>query len=129
MEGLMIESHIDPENALTDISQQLAPSELTYIIANLVLKEHGKAGVFLEKYRTSIDELDDHLLEILSKRMYISERIGEIKKEQGLTPYQPERWTALLDDKLAKAVGLKLDREFVKKIYQAIHVESMKRQE
>ena len=74
-------------------------------------------------------ELDDQLLEILSKRMYVSGQIGKLKKKHGLAPYQPDRWSALLEDKLEKAGGLKLDKDFVKKIYQAIHVESMKRQE
>jgi chorismate mutase len=129
MDGLMIEAHIDPQNALTDVSQQLSPSDLKRMLGKLVLKEHGRADSILDKHRTNIDELDDQLLEILSKRMYVSGQIGKLKKKHGLAPYQPDRWSALLEDKLEKAGGLKLDKDFVKKIYQAIHVESMKRQE
>jgi chorismate mutase len=129
MDGLMIEAHIDPPNALTDVSQQLAPTDMVNMLDSLVIKDQGSADTILDKYRTNIDELDDQLLEILSKRMYISSQIGKLKKKRGLAPYQPDRWTALLEDKLEKAKGLKLDRHFVKKIYQAIHVESMKKQE
>jgi len=129
MDGLMIESHIDPPNALTDISQQLTPKDLKKIIEGLTIKEHGTAASFLAKYRSGIDELDDQLLEILSKRMFISEQIGELKRKHQLAPYQPERWQGLLEDRIMKARSLRLDQGFIKKVFETIHMESIKRQE
>ncbi len=81
LDGLMIEAHHDPDHALTDVAQQLSPGELKKIIAGLkVRKQHAQeADANLAKYRTSIDELDEQLLEILSKRMEVSELIGKVK--------------------------------------------------
>jgi chorismate mutase len=130
MNGLMIESHIDPGKALTDVAQQVSPKELKKIIEQLIpRKQLGQADASLEKFRTSIDELDEQLLEILSKRMEIVSMIGKLKKEQNLAPYQAGRWSALLDDRLKKAGSLKLNENFVKKVFETIHMESIKRQE
>ena len=130
MDGLMIEAHIDPKNALTDVAQQVSPMELKAIISSLkVRKQQGKADARLEEYRTSIDELDEQFLEILSKRMEVAEMIGKLKKEQNLAPYQADRWAAVLDDRLKKAGSLKLSKDFVKKVFNLIHMESIGRQE
>ncbi len=130
MDGLMIESHIEPHKALTDVAQQISPEELKQVIAGLKIREQqGKADASLEKYRTSIDELDEQLLEILSKRMQLSEAIGKLKKEQNMAPFQAERWLELLDDRMNKAASLKLSDDFVKKVFELIHMESIKRQE
>jgi len=130
MDGLMIETHIDPGKALTDVAQQISPEELKQIIAGLKIREQqGKTDASLEKYRTSIDELDEQLLDILSKRMQLSELIGSLKKEQNLAPYQPDRWVGLLQDRLEKASSLKLNTDFVKKVFEVIHIESISKQE
>lgn len=130
MDGLMIESHIDPQKALTDVAQQVSPAELKKIIESLKQREQqGQADASLEKFRTSIDELDEQLLEILSKRMEIVTLIGKLKKEQNLAPYQAGRWLSLLDDRIQKAGSLKLSNDFVKKVFETIHMESIKHQE
>jgi len=130
MDGLMIESHIHPEKALTDTSQQVSPGELKAILASLILRENLAEGdAALEKYRTTIDELDEQLLEILTRRMNISEQIGILKKEQNLAPFQAERWQALLDDRIKRGEKLKLNHDLIKKVFEAIHMESIKRQE
>ncbi|MEE4256901.1 MAG: chorismate mutase [Bacteroidales bacterium] len=130
MDGLMIETHIHPETALTDISQQVSPRELKEMLGNLIIRENqAESDSTLEKYRTTIDELDEQLLEILARRMNISEQIGILKKEQNLAPFQADRWQALLDDRNKKGEKLKLNSDFIKKVFEAIHMESIKRQE
>jgi chorismate mutase len=130
MDGLMIETHIHPEKALTDTSQQVSPRELNDILKNLIIREEQtESDATLEKFRTTIDELDEQLLEILARRMNISEQIGMLKKEQNLAPFQAERWQALLNDREKKGEKLSLNRRFIKKIFEAIHMESIKRQE
>jgi chorismate mutase len=130
MDGLMIESHIDPDHALTDVAQQISPAGLKKILSGLKIREHegSETSVTLENYRSSIDELDEQLLELLSRRMEISELIGEYKKEQNLAPFQAKRWSAILEDRLKKGEPLKLDKEFISGIYNLIHKESLRRQ-
>jgi chorismate mutase len=130
MDGLMIETHVHPGKALTDTSQQVSPDELKDLLKHLAIRKRQAAGdTQLEKYRTTIDELDEQLLEILARRMNISEQIGMLKKEQNLAPFQAERWQALLNDREKKGEKLRLNRKFIKKIFEAIHMESIKRQE
>ena len=130
MDGLMIESHIEPGKALTDVAQQVSPKKLKIMISKLKIRDHQgkKLDTTLEKYRISIDELDEQLLEILSKRMQLSELIGKFKKEQNLAPYQSERWSAVFNDRLKKGISLKLDEEFLKRLLNLIHMESLRRQ-
>lgn len=130
MDGLMIESHIDPAKALTDMAQQVSPAMLKEIINGLNIRKYQapEADVLLEKYRTSIDELDEQLLDVLSKRMEISDLIGELKRVHNLSPYQPERWTKLLGDRVNKAVSMQLEPAFVRKVFTLIHKESLDRQ-
>lgn len=130
MDGLMIESHFDPDKALTDVAQQVYPKELKKIIAGLKIRDHQekKVDVAIEKYRISIDELDEQLLEILSKRMELSELIGKLKEKHKLAPYQAERWSAVFKDRLTKGISLKLDKEFVKRLLNLIHMESLRKQ-
>lgn len=130
MRGLMIESHIDPDHALTDIAQQITPDALKKMIAGLEIKT-GSATTEdnrLVKYRTSIDELDGQILELLSKRMQISKLIGEYKKEINLRPFQAERWSSVIHDRLGKAAALELDKEFIKRLFDLIHLESLRKQ-
>jgi len=130
LDGLMIEAHYDPEKALTDVEQQLSPEDLKKVITKLKFRDHdsNKADSTLKKYRTSIDELDEQLLEILAKRMEISELIGKLKEKHNLAPYQAERWLAVQEDRMHKGISLKLDKEFVKDLLNLIHMESIRRQ-
>ena len=129
MDGLMIESHIEPEKALTDVAQQVSPYELKQIISNLIIRDQqGEVDATLEKYRISLDELDIQLLEILAKRMEFSELIGKLKQKNNLAPYQSERWSEVFNDRLEKGISLKLDEEFLKRLLNLIHMESLRRQ-
>lgn len=129
-DGLMIESHIDPGKALSDAPQQIAPAELKSMLSRLIVKkQQGKSkNTRLEEYRTAIDEIDGQLLELLAKRLDIASKIGKLKKSLNMTPYQPERWESLLNERLDHASSLKIDPEFVKKIFEHLHMESIRRQ-
>ena len=130
MDGLMIESHIEPDKALTDVAQQISPQELKMMISKLKIRDHQGGGfdATLEKYRISLDELDIQLLEILANRMVLSELIGKLKQKNNLAPYQSERWSAVFNDRLKKGISLKLDEEFLKRLLNLIHMESLRRQ-
>lgn len=130
-DGLMIESHIDPDKALTDPLQQISPASLKKLSKELVIKDHiySSSDHRLDEYRSAIDEIDNQLLELLSRRMDVSSLIGELKKQYNLAPYQPERWQSLLNDRLNKGASLHLNEHFVKKIFEVLHMESIKRQE
>lgn len=131
MDGLMIETHINPQGALTDVDQQLSPAEFKRLIENIKIRR-GKASSkdsTLEKYRTGIDEIDGQILELLAKRMKISTLIGEYKKKINLRPYQADRWSAVVKDRLDKGCSLSLDENFVKRLFELIHVESLRKQD
>jgi len=132
MDGLMIESHFDPENALTDAAQQITPHELKEMLDNLVVRQEKGNLDFqhkLEELRTEIDKLDGELLQILSKRMEIIDEIGEYKRENDITILQMKRWAGIIKDRLAIGTHMGLDSVFLKKLLTLIHKESIHRQE
>lgn len=132
MDGLMIESHFDPDNALTDSAQQITPGFLSHVIENLVVR-HKKGDINfqhkLEELRTEIDKLDGELLQILAKRMELIDEIGEYKKENEITILQMKRWAGIIRDRLAIGTHMGLDEKFLKKLLNLIHKESINRQE
>ena len=132
MDGLMIESHFDPDNALTDSAQQITPGFLNDILDNLVIR-HTKGDVVfqhkLEELRTEIDKLDGELLQILAKRMEIIDEIGEYKLDNDITILQMKRWAGIINDRLAIGTHLGLEEKFLKKLLNLIHKESINRQE
>jgi 3-deoxy-7-phosphoheptulonate synthase len=127
-QGLMIESHIRPEKALTDRQQQITPSELGKLLDTLDLTQRVAQVSPLEALRAEIDRLDDDLLAALAGRMAVSEKIGRLKKELGLNVEDAERWEAVLKDRLLKADLSGLDRGFLKDILEEIHKQSIKKQ-
>ena len=132
MDGLMIESHFDPDNALTDSAQQITPKYLKSILERLVIRhEKGSLGFQhkLEELRTEVDKLDGELLQILSKRMEIIDEIGEYKSRNDITILQMKRWAGIIKDRLSIGTHLGLDSKFLKKLLNLIHKESINRQE
>lgn len=132
MAGLMIESHIDPLNALTDANQQITPEDLSTLIKSLVvrqLKGNSEFETRLEVLRREIDKMDAELLDILSKRMKIVEEIGQFKKENGITILQIQRWNEIILDRLNLGSRMGLNREFVMQLLHLFHEESISRQE
>jgi len=133
MEGLMIETHINPDVALSDAKQQVTPQRLSAILDEIVLRRSESANnEFIESLavlRSQIDKVDDELLKILGKRMGLVDQIGESKKANNVTILQVGRYEQILNDRIAKGEDENLGADFVKKIYEFIHQNSIKRQE
>mgnify|MGYP000959952791 CR=1 FL=1 len=131
-DGLMIESHIDPDKAWSDAKQQVTPERLAEMIGNIVWrKEDIPSEIFhadMEKMRQQINQLDDELMQVLSQRMKVAEKIGEYKKANGITILQTNRWNEILERAYAKGEKLGLSKEFVTKYFDAVHMESINHQ-
>lgn len=128
-DGLFIESHIDPDNALSDKEQQLKPDDLKLLLEKLILRDHDVESQIqlenLEGLRRQIDLWDDELLRTIRSRMAISEQIGEYKKSENITILQTNRWAEILDSRLSRARSLGLSEQFITKIFKQIHQESI----
>ena len=127
-DGLMIESHCHPECALSDGRQQVIPQELFVILDRLVHRSPQNAGSDMSRYRGLLDEIDAELIRLLSKRMEISREIGEVKKEKGLTVFQPYRYQETVERFAEQCAIHRLDTEAVKDIFEVIHSESIRQQ-
>ncbi len=132
MNGLMIETHINPKVALSDAKQQITPFQLKEIINDLNIRsasiENIELQSKLDELRTIIHKLDNELLELLSKRMAISTQIGEYKRDNSVTILQVAHWKRLITTSLENATALGLPENFIKGLYQLIHDESIRRQ-
>lgn len=132
MDGLMIESHINPEVALTDANQQISPNELRNILKNLVVRErisdNEEFQSKLLELRLQIDRIDRELINILSERFKTVNEIGNYKKANNITILQIKRWGNIIENRLKLAEQLGLDREFLTKMLKLIHKESIRLQ-
>jgi chorismate mutase len=132
MQGLMIESHIDPTVAWTDAAQQVTPRALVEIIERLALRkpEVGDAVVKdkLAELRAQIDKIDDLVFQKVGERMKIAEKIGEYKKDNGITILQVNRWDEILNKRTTYGKALKLSPDFTEKLLELLHAESIRRQ-
>ena len=130
MQGLMIETHINPDTALSDAAQQVKPSVLKNIIKNLKFRQPSGNGLnhkeILDTLRHEIDSADNELLEIIFRRTEVAAKIGEYKKSHNMTILQVQRWQHLIDDRLKKAKKLGLNEKFIKEIFQVLHDRSIK---
>lgn len=131
-EGLMIETHSHPERALSDAAQQITPVALQSLLQGLIIREQhtndaGKSGD-LESLRQLMDSLDAEIIDLIARRMELSERIGEVKKECNMTAYQPERWREIVKTRGDRAEKLHMQKEFIVAVYQKIHDESIRKQ-
>jgi chorismate mutase len=131
-DGLMIESHIDPENAWSDAAQQVLPIDLKDIIEGLVLRDESanneKTAEDLRELRTQINIIDDDLLAMIATRMGVAEKIGEYKKENNITILQPDRWAEIKQLQIETAENNGLSYKFIVKFLDAIHQESIRHQ-
>jgi chorismate mutase len=128
-DGFMIESHIQPEAALTDRDQQLTPSSLGEILQGMTAEEAGKSmAAQLELLRMEIDRTDDEILRLISFRMDTAVAIGELKKSLGMDVLQKDRWREVVEDRLQKGEGMGLSREFLLNLLEEIHREALKKQ-
>ncbi|MCC9167140.1 chorismate mutase [Pontibacter harenae] len=126
VDGLMIETHINPAVALSDASQQVTPEGLDNLLTSLDLEpERVAVAEQLQEFRNLIDKLDNELINILFLRSDISKRIGEYKKASALDIYQAGRWVEVLQNRLKVATDTGLDETFVRAIFDAIHRHSI----
>lgn len=131
-DGLMIESHIDPDSALSDKQQQITPDVLSELIDSLVIRQqevHDKVlGRKLESLRHEIDVIDDDLLLMLEARMKVADKIGQVKKDKGMTILQTDRWNEIIEKTLIKGEEMGLSRQFLNTLLKSIHQESINHQ-
>lgn len=127
-DGLIIESHCNPDCAWSDKNQQVTPDVLNFILNMLVIRETTQTTESLAELRRQIDELDTQLLELLAKRMRVSREIGQYKKEHDMTVLQPTRYDEILSKRINQAIEMDMDGEFMKQVLQAIHEESVRQQ-
>ena len=127
-DGLMIESHCDPDQALSDSAQQITPDELKSVLDRLIIRSATPVEDELALLRQQIDDCDHELLAVLARRMSVSREIGQYKKTHNLRVVQPQRYQDVLKNRLAEGDRLSLDPAFVKLIMQAIHEESVRQQ-
>ena len=132
-DGLMIETHCNPDEAWSDAPQQVTPATLKQMFIDLrVRKMDGESDDYqqrISKLRTQIDDFDEKLLEILGKRMKIADQIGLLKKEKNVAILQNNRWNEILGKMILDGETKGLSEEFVLKIFKAIHQESIAHQE
>ena len=130
-DGLMIETHPDPDNAWSDAAQQLTPMALKMMLEGLVLRSQDVSNDVASQIadiRMKVADLDDRLFDILSVRMDLSEEVGRLKRENNITILQQEHWRNMINSRLDKSDDYKLTKRFVRKLMDAIHQESIRRQ-
>jgi chorismate mutase len=128
-DGLIVESHCNPEKAWSDASQQITPDVLDLIMNTLVIRDTTQSTENLTSLRRQIDELDEGLLELLAKRMRVSREIGTYKKEHNMPILQAQRYDEILQHRVKQAEEIGMDAEFMKTVLVAIHEESVRHQQ
>ena len=132
-DGLMIETHFDPDNAWSDAAQQVTPESLVQIMKDLRIRKEDSSEVGynseLSNLRAQIDVIDNGLIETLGKRMKISDQIGALKKTGNVSVLQTSRWNEILGKMILEGESKGLSEEFVLRMFKAIHQESINHQE
>jgi len=131
-DGLIIESHIDPDNAWSDAKQQVTPERLGEMIGSIIWRteeiDSEELHAVMEKMRQQINQLDDELLQLIGQRMKVADKIGQYKKDNNITILQTNRWNAILERAYARGEKLGLGKEFITKYFDAVHMESINHQ-
>lgn len=131
-DGLMIETHCDPDCALSDKNQQLTPQGFNSVVSNLILRkpssDNSQFMNILGDLRSQIDLYDDQLLDILEQRMKVAEQIGKVKKDNNITILQTSRWEEIIKGAITKGKAKGLSEEFVDQLFKAVHQESINHQ-
>lgn len=131
-DGLIIETHIDPDNAWSDAKQQITPARLGELLGSIRWRKEDIASeeyhAALDKLRQQINQLDDELLHILGQRIKVAEKIGQYKKDNNITILQTNRWNEILERAFAAGEKLGLSQEFITKYFDAVHMESINHQ-
>lgn len=131
-DGLMVETHYEPDNAWSDAKQQITPETLDKYTIDLKVKNKVSSNedfnYQLKKLRTKIDKIDENLVDLLVKRMQVADDIGKVKKEHNVSILQPERWKQILERMISLSEGSGLQKDFILNVYKAIHQESIAHQ-
>ncbi len=131
-DGLMIESHIDPDNAWSDAKQQITPEQVAEMLNTIVWrKEDVNSEAFheaLEKLRQQINHLDDEMMQLLGQRMKVADKIGEYKRANNITILQTNRWNEILERGFKRGEKAGLSKEFITRYLDAVHMESINHQ-
>lgn len=131
-DGLIIETHCNPDKALSDAQQQITPDELHRLLSRLILRkadiENNTLLSTLEELRHEIDKYDDRLVELFELRMAVARKIGLYKKQNNITILQASRWDEILKHRIEQAAQKGLSEEFIIKVFRAIHEESINHQ-
>lgn len=132
-DGLMVETHYDPDNAWSDAAQQITPTDLIQYMDDLKIRKETSAEAefnnSINTLRTQIDVIDHQLIEILGKRMKVSDGIGKLKKANNVSVLQTKRWNEILGKMILEGEQHSLSEEFVLRMFKAIHQESINHQE
>jgi len=130
-DGLMIETHPNPNSALSDANQQITPETLSIILESITIRNVNPNNVkleTLENLRHKIDKIDNKILDLLQERMQLSTEIGKYKKRNNMTILQQNRWNDILQKAKQKGQKHKLNANFIAKLYKEIHQESINKQ-
>lgn len=128
LDGLIVESHCDPDKAWSDAKQQVTPDVLDYILSLLVIRDDKVTTEGIVMLRKQIDELDNQLMELLAKRMRVCREIGQYKKEHNMTVLQTGRYNEILEKRGAQGSLCGMDSKFIKDVFEAVHEESVRQQ-
>jgi chorismate mutase len=130
-DGIIIESHPDPDNAWSDPKQQLKPADLKKLLDRIVIRktevDNGLA-LTIGELRADIDKLDDQIIDIFEQRMQIADKIGEYKRDNNVAILQSKRWDSILNKRLEMGLLKGLSNEFITRVFRAIHQESINHQ-
>jgi chorismate mutase len=131
--GLMIETHFDPENAWSDAAQQVTPTKLKQIMEDLKIRKESNTEAdytkALDNLRAQINVADGQLLDTLGKRMKIADQIGALKKDKNVAVLQSKRWNEILGNMILEGETKGLSEEFILRMFKAVHQESINHQE
>ena len=132
-DGLMVETHVDPDNAWSDAAQQVTPNTLKQMMRDLTVRNETTSDKVykesLDNLRAQINVTDNQLVDLLGKRMKIADKIGELKKDQNVAVLQSKRWNEILGNMILEGEQRGLSEEFVLRMFKAIHQESINHQE
>lgn len=127
-DGLIVESHCNPDCAWSDAKQQVTPDVLDYILSLIVVRSETNTTESITQLRQQIDEFDNDLMDVLAKRMRVCREIGQYKKEHNMTILQAARYNEILEKRGAQGALCGMDSEFVAKVFELIHEESVRQQ-
>ncbi|MCI6617898.1 MAG: bifunctional 3-deoxy-7-phosphoheptulonate synthase/chorismate mutase type II [Prevotella sp.] len=127
-DGLIVESHCNPDAAWSDAKQQVTPDILDYILSLLVVRDEHSSTEGIRQLRNQIDDIDNEIMDMLAKRMRICREIGTYKKEHNMTVLQPSRYNEILEKRGAQASLCGMSPEFAAHVFELIHEESVRQQ-